>query len=84
MDVIFDTKAADELLRQMDNYCSGVVKETRDLLNIVKDDSGWRDEQKKEFQRNIDKLAHDLNDALQIEGEYMRIFHQRVMELREG
>ena len=82
MDIKFDAQAAEELISQMDAYCSGIVKETRDLLGIMKEGNGWKDRQKSAFQNNVDALAQDLNKALSLESEYMRTFHQRVTELR--
>ena len=82
MDIRFDANAAEELIRQMDAYCKDIVKETRMLLEVVKNDESWNDTQQKAFQNNITELAKDLNAALTLESEYMRAFHQRVMELK--
>ena len=82
MDVRFNAAAAEQLLHQMDKYCSGIQKETRDLLAILKTPGQWNDNQKIAFQASIAELAKDLNQALVLEGEYMRTYYQRVQELR--
>ena len=66
----------------MDKYCSGIQKETRDLLAILKTPGQWNDNQKVAFQANITDLAKELNQDLVLEGEYMRTYYQRVQELR--
>lgn len=82
MDIIFDAAAAEQLIRNMDKYCRGVQKETKDLLGMMKSSGGWDDNQKKAFESNITELAGDLNQALKLEADYMRTFDQRVRELR--
>ena len=82
MDIKFDAAAAEQLIKQMDKYCRGVQKETRDLLDIMKNSSGWNDNQKKAFESNINELAGDLNQALRMEADYMKTYDQRVRELR--
>jgi len=82
MDVRFNADAAERLLQQMDVYCSGIQKETKELLATLKSSSDWDDNQMKAFHANITELAKDLNKALMLEGEYMRTYYQRVKELR--
>ncbi len=82
MDIKFDADAAEQLIKQMDKYCRGVQKETKDLLDAVRSSGGWDDYQKKAFESNIIELAGDLNQALSLEADYMRTFDQRVRELR--
>ena len=82
MDIKFDTSAAEQLLQQMDTYCMGIQKETKDLLAILKDSGQWNDNQMKAFQANSTDIAKDLNQALALEGDYMRTYYQRVQELR--
>lgn len=82
MDIKFDAYAAEELLKQMDIYCRGVMNETRALLNTVRKTDGWNDLQKDSFRNNVEELARDLNSALSLESDYMRTFHERVTELR--
>ncbi len=82
MDIKFDATAAEQLIKQMDKYCRGVQKETRDLLDIMKTSGGWNDNQKKAFESNINELAGDLNQALRMEADYMKTYDQRVRELR--
>lgn len=82
MDVRFDAGAAEKLLQQMDRYCSGIQKETKELLSVLKNPGEWQDNQMRAFQANINELVADLNRALSLESEYMRTYHQRVMELR--
>ncbi len=82
MDVRFDAGAAEELIHQMDKYCSGIQKETKELLAVMKNPGDWQDNQTRAFQTNINALAKDLNQALALESKYMRTYHQRVMELR--
>lgn len=82
MDIKFDADAAEQLIKQMDKYCRGVQKETKDLLDIMKSSGEWSDNQKKAFEANITELAGDLNQVLRLEADYMRTFNQRVRELR--
>ena len=82
MDIKFDAAAAEQLIQQMDVYCSGITKETRDILDVVGNSGEWNDTQMKEFQKNITEIAKNLNKALSFSSEYIRIFHQRVTELR--
>ncbi len=82
MDIRFDAAAAEQLIRQMDDYCREIQKETKDLLAILKTTEQWRDYQKKAFETNIISLAGDLNKALSLEGDYMQMYYQRVQELR--
>ena len=82
MDIKFDATAAEQLIKQMDKYCRGVQKETRDLLDIMKTSGGWNYNQKKAFESNINELAGDLNQALRMEADYMKTYDQRVRELR--
>ena len=82
MDIKFDARVAERLLQQMDIYCTGIQKETKDLLAILRNSEQWNDNQMDAFQANITALAEDLNQALNLEGEYMRTYYQRVQELR--
>ena len=82
MDIRFDASAAEQLLQQMDQYCTGIKQEAISLLEILKDSEQWNDNQKKVFQTNITDMANELNQALSFEGEYMRTYYQRVQELR--
>lgn len=82
MDIKFDASAAEQMIKQMDKYCRGIQKETKDLLDIMKTSGRWNDNQKKVFESNINELASDLNQALKLEADYMRTFDQRVRELR--
>ena len=84
MDVRFDAKAAEQLIRQMGKYCRGVQTETRALLFLMKNSGEWKDNQMKAFEVNMSALAGDLNQALSLESEYMRTYEQRVKELRGG
>ncbi len=82
MDIKFNAQEAERLLQQMDIYCSGIQKETKDLLAILKNSGQWDDNQMKAFQVNVTEIAKDLNQALILEGDYMRTYYQRVQELR--
>lgn len=82
MDIKFDAHAAERLLQQMDIYCSGIQKEAKDLLAIMRNSGQWNDNQMKAFQANITEIAKDLNQALILEGDYMRTYYQRVQELK--
>ena len=82
MGIKFDAVVAEQLIQQIDKYCSGMQKEARDLLAIMKDPGEWQDNQMRAFQNNITEIAKDLNLALALESEYLRTFHQRVKELR--
>ncbi len=84
MDTRFDANAANRLLDQMNNYCFGIIQETRDLMEIMNNTPEWNDNQRKAFQNNVVELTKDLKTGLTLESEYMRTFHQRVNELREA
>lgn len=82
MDIEFDAAAAERLILQMDKYCTGVQKETRELRAVLKDPNRWQDNQGQAFRANITEITKELNQALKLESEYIRTFYQRVMELR--
>lgn len=82
MDIKFDAIAAERLIRQMDKHCTNIKKEKGDLLSVLENSRGWQDNQMRAFQTNITEIAKDLKQVLALESEYMRIFCQRVMELR--
>lgn len=82
MDVIFDAKAAQELLQHMNAYCSSIVRESKDLLDITSKPGNWDDVQKRAFANGIYEMAKDLDKTLAQENEYMNTFKQRIIELR--
>lgn len=82
MDVKFDANAASQLINQMNNYCSGIMQETRGLMELMNNTPEWNDNQTKAFKNNVVELTKDLKATLSLESEYMRTFHQRVTELR--
>lgn len=82
MDVNFNIDSAMKLLSEMNKYCSGIQKETQELISILKNTDNWNDNQKITLQSNIYNIAKDLNNALRLESEYMRIFSERINELR--
>lgn len=82
MDVIYDANAARELLLQMNKYCSSVVKEGEDLLDLTTRSEIWDDVQKRAFANGINEIVKDLNFTLAQEKEYMNTFKQRIIELR--
>ena len=82
MDVKFNITAANELLSQMNFYCSGIVRETSELLKLMGTSESWNDNQHRAFDNNIKELAQDLNCALALNSEYMRTFQQRINELK--
>lgn len=81
-EIKFDSNSAERLLSEMNTYCIGIQKETRDILGTLKSTDSWNDRQTKAFQTNMSEIAKSLNQTLQYEGEYMRTFQQRVQELR--
>lgn len=81
MDVKFDANAALSLLKQMDKYCSSIVKETRNLMTVVNNSGDWQDTQSQAFQENIIDIAKDLDRVLALESEYMRTYDRRIKEL---
>lgn len=81
-DVRFDASAAEQLIYQMDLYCTGVQTEAKDLLSVLNESGDWKDNQMEAFHRNMIALASDLDRALKLESEYMRTYHQRVRELK--
>lgn len=82
MDIKFNAAVAERLIDQMSGYCSGIMEETRALMKLAESQGEWRDNQADAFRNNVAELAKDLNQALSLESEYMRTFHQRVTELR--
>ena len=82
MDVRFDSVAAEQLLKQMNIYCTGIVDETKHLLMIVNESYEWEDNQMKSFRNNMTVLAGDLEKILKFESEYMNTFGQRIQELK--
>ncbi len=81
-EIRFDAGAAERMISEMNAYCTGVQKETRDVLSILNSSDTWNDRQTKAFQANMSEIAKDLNQALRHEADYMRTYHQRVQELR--
>ncbi len=82
METKFDANAAEVLLQEMNKYCLGIQKETRAILETVNLLDNWNDNQKKAFQNNINELAKDLNKTLSFESEYMKVFYERIIELK--
>ena len=83
MDVIFDKNAAEELISQMGMYCTDIVKESRDILDMLNSSDSWKDRQRSAFQNNMEVLSKDMEKVLTLESDYMRTFIQRVKELGE-
>lgn len=81
-EIRFDAGAAERLISEMNEYCTGVQKETRDILSILNSADTWNDRQAKAFQINMSEIGKDLNQALRHEGDYMKLYYQRVQELR--
>lgn len=82
MDINFNIDSALKLLSEMNKYCSGIQKETQELISVLRNTDNWNDNQKIAFQSNIHNIAKDLNDALRFESEYMKTFSERINELR--
>ena len=81
-EIKFDAGTAEQMISEMNAYCIGIQKETRDVLSIMTLKETWNDRQAKAFEANISSIAKDLNLALRHEGDYLRIYNQRVQELR--
>ncbi len=82
MDIIFNADAADNMIKQMDLYCRSVQGNAIQLLSVLKASGNWNDKQKVSFEMNMDELSKDLQNALRLESEYLRMYQQRVNELR--
>lgn len=82
MDVKFDENAADQLISQINHYCSGILQETCGLKELMNNVPQWNDNQSKAFRNNVEELAKALKTVLSLESEYMRTFYHRVTELR--
>jgi len=82
MDIIFDLKNAENLIKQMDNYCQCMQKEATDLLDILEFSGKWDDSQAQDFHHNIMEISNNLVQAMKLESDYMNIYQQRVNELR--
>ena len=83
MDTKFDSKAAEQLLKQMSFYCTGIQREYKELHTIASDLKTWDDKQAVAFRENMKGIAEDLDKVLKSESDYMRTFSQRIKELRE-
>ena len=60
------------LINQMNNYCSGIMQETRDLMEIMNNTPEWNDNQTKAFRNNVVELTKDLKAPV---GEPRLFFH---------
>ena len=82
MSVKFDAAAAERLIEQMDGFCSAIQREAVDILDILELSGEWDDSQFRRFHGNIKEIYNDLIKALQQQGSYMKLFAERVEELR--
>ena len=82
MSVKFDAAAAERLIEQMDGFCSAIQREAVDILDILELSGEWDDSQLRRFQDNIMEINKDLMTALQLQDNYMRLYAERVEELR--
>ena len=82
MDVKFNADAAEKLIDSMDQYCLKIHAAAVDSLDILNYSDKWCDSRKDIFQRNINEVCEDLQKALILESEYMKIFIEKVNELR--
>lgn len=82
MDVRFDADAAERLIKDIYGHCSGVKRETQNMIRFTRDAEGWKDNQKLAFENNVMEIAKDLDHAIAAEVEYMKIYSEKVRELR--
>lgn len=81
MAVRFDARAASAMIERINNSCSQIEMNAVKLIEIIQNISGWDDDQKKAFIVNVQVIVEDLNKVLALEGDYMRMYDQRVKEL---
>lgn len=82
MSVKFDAAAAETLIKEMDSYCLSMQKEAIEIFDILEFSGEWNDGQRGMFQENVTTISKDLSEAMRLESEYMRVFEERVAELR--
>lgn len=82
MSVKFDAAAAESLIGQMDGFCSAIQREAVDILDILELSGEWDDPQLRRFHETIQEINKDLMTALRLQDSYMRLFAERVEELR--
>ena len=82
MDILFDNTEAEKLVMQMDKYCTGVSKESRELKNIINEKAEWNDNQRRAFRSNIEVIMKELNVIIKQQDEYMGIFKQKIKDLQ--
>lgn len=81
MDILFDKLVAVQLMSKINGCCNSMVKDTRELMTLLKQADTWNDYQKQAFESNVIEIAKDLNQALKQEDEYIKTYNQRVQEL---
>lgn len=82
MDIRFDNAEAEKLVMQMNKYCTGISKESRELKSILDEKEEWNDNQRRAFCSNIEVIMKELNVIIRQEEEYMEIFRRKIKELQ--
>lgn len=82
MDVRFNVEAAEKLIDSMDRYCLGINDAAVDSLRILNYSDRWCDSRKELFSKKINILYQELQQAINLESEYMDIYSEKVTDLR--
>lgn len=83
MEIKFDTKAAEELIRNMNSYCVDIVQQRKKLIEIMNNvNSSWDDYQSKAFDNHMRDIIEELNECLNNESEFMKIYQEKIIQLR--
>ena len=82
MEVKFDAKTAQTLIKSMNIYCSSIQRDAKDILKLIDSGKNWNDPQFRVFSDSVHQICADLDKTLKLESEYMTTFQQRVDELR--
>ena len=66
MDFNFDAFAAEQLIAQISQYCSGIQHDAQDVLRLLHTAEKWQDTQGQAFKNNVTEIANDLNQILRL------------------
>jgi len=82
LEIRFDANVAEILIKQMDEYCVIMNQETVNLLETLNLSGQWDDSQKAVFNDDVIVISKGLSKAMQMQTEYMKVFQERIRELK--
>lgn len=82
MDVKFDLNSAQQLISSMCNYCNSIQQDAVDVLKLIDSSPQWKDQQHQHFCDSVRLICSDLDKALRLESDYLKVYQERVKELR--